>query len=83
MAVRLQQAAQARAKTRQHAAARRLHLTGGKRARTQLSAAFYLSEAAPESHLSMLQMRTLRAPAHVSGCCRNQPEARRLCATED
>lgn len=28
-------------------------------------------------------MRTLRAPSYVSGCCRNQPEARRLCATED
>lgn len=44
-------------------------------ARTQLSAAFHFSEAATELHLSMAQMRTLRAPSYVSVSCRNQPEA--------
>lgn len=61
-------------KTRQRASARRLASHWRGRERSQLSAAFHFSEAAPELHLSMAQTRTLRAPSYV---CRNQPEATR------
>lgn len=75
MAVCIQEAAQARPKSRQRAAVRRLHLTGEQRARTQLSAAFHFSEVAPELLLSMAQMRTLRAPSmrvHAAGISRRR-----------
>lgn len=73
MAARVREAARARTKTRQHAAARRLHVSAG----TGAISSFLFSRGSSRITLLSGAQEKLRAASYVRACCRNQPQATR------